>query len=166
MIARNDRPYGDVEKKALRYVPGLQRLYRAGVYATKEVTVPSFTLWPAISKPAQTQAIKNLKKGIKDPELREKVMPRFTFGCKRVLISNDYYPALAADNVDVVTDPIAKVTGWGPPAETLADTAEKENFDLVAVGHRGRGAVERLLLGSVADRLAQISHKPVLICRG
>ena len=56
--------------------------------------------------------------------------------------------------------------GWGPPAETLADTAEKENFDLVAVGHRGRGAVQRMLLGSVADRLAQISHKPVLVCRG
>ncbi len=111
VIPRNDRVYGDLEKKALRYVPGLQRLYRAGVYASKEATVPSFTLWPAISKPAQVAAIKNLEHGIKDPGLREKVMPRFAFGCKRVLISNDYYPALAADNVEVVTDPIAKVTG-------------------------------------------------------
>ena len=111
VIPRNDRTYGDLEKKALRWVPGLQRAYRTGVYWAKEVTVPSFTLWPKISKPAQTAAIKNLKKGIKDPELREKVTPHFTFGCKRVLISNDYYPALAADNVDVVTDPIVKVTG-------------------------------------------------------
>ena len=75
VIPRNDRTYGELEKKALRWVPGLQRAYRAGVYAAKEVTVPSFTLWPRISKPAQTAAIKNLKKGIKDPELREKVMP-------------------------------------------------------------------------------------------
>jgi cation diffusion facilitator CzcD-associated flavoprotein CzcO len=129
VIPRNDRTYSDLEKLALRHVPGLQRLYRAGVYAAKEVTVPSFTLWPAISKPAQTAAIKNLKKGIKDPELREKVMPRFTFGCKRVLISNDYYPALAADNVDVVTDPIAKVTG---SSIVTADGTERE-IDVLVV---------------------------------
>jgi nucleotide-binding universal stress UspA family protein len=54
---------------------------------------------------------------------------------------------------------------WGPPAETLANLAEQEGFDVVAVGHRGRGAVQRLLVGSVADRLAQISRKPVLVCR-
>jgi len=132
VIPRNDRPYGDLEKKALRYVPGLQRAYRTGIYAAKEVTVPSFTLWPAISKPAQTAAIKNLKKGIKDPELREKVMPRFTFGCKRVLISNDYYPALAAENVDVVTDPIAKVTG---SSIVTADGTEREiDVLIVATG--------------------------------
>lgn len=53
----------------------------------------------------------------------------------------------------------------GPPAETLARLAEERNVDIVAVGHRGRGAVQRLLLGSVADRLAQISRRPVLICR-
>jgi len=132
VIPRNDRTYGDLEKKALRWVPGLQRAYRAGVYASKEVTVPSFTLWPKISKPAQTAAIKNMKKAIKDPALREKVTPHFTFGCKRVLISNDYYPALAADNVDVVTDPIAKVTG---SSIVTADGAEREiDVLIVATG--------------------------------
>jgi nucleotide-binding universal stress UspA family protein len=53
----------------------------------------------------------------------------------------------------------------GPPAETIAKLAAEVDADLVAVGHRGRGAVTRLLLGSVADRLAQISPRPVLICR-
>ena len=70
-----------------------------------------------------------MKKGIKDPELREKVTPRFAFGCKRVLISNDYYPALAADNVDVVTDPIAKVTG---SSIVTADGTERE-IDVLVV---------------------------------
>ena len=55
---------------------------------------------------------------------------------------------------------------FGPPAERLAALVESGGFDLVAVGHRGRGAVQRALLGSVADRLAQISRKPVLIWRG
>jgi nucleotide-binding universal stress UspA family protein len=53
----------------------------------------------------------------------------------------------------------------GGPAETLAKLAGESGVDLVAVGHRGRGAVTRLLLGSVADRLAQISPRPVLIFR-
>lgn len=53
----------------------------------------------------------------------------------------------------------------GPAAETLARLARDAEVELVAVGHRGRGAVKRLLLGSVADRLAQISPRPVLICR-
>lgn len=53
----------------------------------------------------------------------------------------------------------------GPVAETLARVATEAEVELVAVGHRGRGAMKRLLLGSVADRLAQICTRPVLICR-
>ena len=51
----------------------------------------------------------------------------------------------------------------GRPAETLADLAEKRNAWLVVIGSRGRGAVARALLGSVADRLVRICHQPVLV---
>jgi nucleotide-binding universal stress UspA family protein len=54
----------------------------------------------------------------------------------------------------------------GGPAEVIAELASSEKADLVGGGHRGRGAVKRLFLGSVADRLAQISPRPVLIFRG
>ena len=50
----------------------------------------------------------------------------------------------------------------GRPAETLADLAEKKKAWLVIIGSRGRGAVARALLGSVADRLVRICHRPVL----
>ena len=53
----------------------------------------------------------------------------------------------------------------GSPAETLAQLAREGDVGLVVVGHRGRGAVQRMLLGSVADRLAQIAPCPVLISR-
>lgn len=53
----------------------------------------------------------------------------------------------------------------GAPAETLASAARAGAIDLVVVGHRGRNAVARALLGSVADRLAQISPKPLLVVR-
>ena len=53
----------------------------------------------------------------------------------------------------------------GPPVETIASTAADEDYELVAVGSTGKGAVKRLLLGSTADRLVQLSQKPVLVVR-
>ncbi|HZY02249.1 MAG TPA: universal stress protein [Anaeromyxobacteraceae bacterium] len=51
----------------------------------------------------------------------------------------------------------------GSPAETLAEAAAAPDVDLVVLGKRGRGAVARVLLGSVSDRLVHISPKPVLV---
>ena len=53
----------------------------------------------------------------------------------------------------------------GPPAEVIADIAIDEDYDLVICGNKGRGAVSRVLLGSVADRLVHICKRPVLVTR-
>ncbi len=53
----------------------------------------------------------------------------------------------------------------GSPAERLADVAETGNFDLVVVGSKGRGAVSRMLIGSVTDRLVHICKRPILVVR-
>jgi cyclohexanone monooxygenase len=111
VIPRNDRRYGALERRALRHLPWLRRLYRTGIYWAHEAYVPAFTIEPRLARPAQQAATANIHRGIADPALREKVTPHFAIGCKRILRSNTYYPALAADNVEVVTDPIAKVTG-------------------------------------------------------
>ena len=111
VIPRNEHRYSALEKAAFRHVPGLQRAARTAIYWGRELYVPAFTKWPKLALPAKQAALRNIRKGIKDPELRAKVTPTFEIGCKRILISNTYYPALAADNVDLVTDGIAKVTG-------------------------------------------------------
>jgi cation diffusion facilitator CzcD-associated flavoprotein CzcO len=111
IIPRNERAFTELEKAAFRYVPGLQRAVRGGVYAKLEGRVPAFNRFPALLKLVERQGRKNIAKAIKDPELRAKVTPDYRAGCKRILISNAWYPALAADNVDLVTDPVAKVTG-------------------------------------------------------
>jgi cation diffusion facilitator CzcD-associated flavoprotein CzcO len=123
VIPRNDRPYRRLERAALRVVPGLRRLYRTAVYWSHEAYVPAFTLQPRIAAPARLAALKNIERGISDPALRERVRPHFEFGCKRVLRSNTYYPALAADNTELVTDRIAKVTG---NAVVTEDGTERE----------------------------------------
>jgi nucleotide-binding universal stress UspA family protein len=53
----------------------------------------------------------------------------------------------------------------GPAAERIAEVAEKDSYDLVIVGSRGRNAVARIFLGSIADRLVHICKKPVLVVR-
>jgi cation diffusion facilitator CzcD-associated flavoprotein CzcO len=113
VIPRNDRLYPRLERQALRRIPALGRLYRTGIYWAHEGYVPAFTWQPRLAAPAQRAATINIQKAIEDPELRAKVTPVFRLGCKRVLRSNTYYPALAADNVDVVTDPIARITATG-----------------------------------------------------
>ncbi|HEY4882097.1 MAG TPA: universal stress protein [Myxococcales bacterium] len=67
-----------------------------------------------------------------------------------------------------VPDPLTAVDTAlleGSPAHRLAAEAKRDEIWLVVVGHRGRGSVERVLLGSVADRLTQLSSKPVLVVR-
>jgi cyclohexanone monooxygenase len=91
-------------------VPGAQRLARGLIYWGREAIAPIFTLQPALGRVAQRAAIKNISRSITDPAQRSRVTPNFVLGCKRVLISNDWYRALARDNVELITDGIARVT--------------------------------------------------------
>ena len=72
IVPRQDRAYPAIERAALRHVPGLQRLYRLGVFLARETYVPAFTAAPDIAKPAELLARGNIRKGISDPELRER----------------------------------------------------------------------------------------------
>src|SRR5699024_8579329 len=67
-------------------------------------------------------ALANIARGIADPKLRRRVTPDYEIGCKRILLSNTYYPALDQDHVDLVSDPITKVTG---DAVVTADGVER-----------------------------------------
>jgi cyclohexanone monooxygenase len=122
VLPRNDRAYGRLERLALRHVPGLRKLYRTAIYWSREGMVPGFTLDPKLAWPVKKLAMTNLAKGIADPELRARVTPTFEIGCKRILISNTYYPAIASDNVELVTNPIASVTS---DAIVTADGVER-----------------------------------------
>jgi cation diffusion facilitator CzcD-associated flavoprotein CzcO len=111
VIPRNDRRYTRLERLLFRHVPAVQKAYRTATYWARESYVPAFTWQPRLATPARRAALLNIARGIPDPALRERVTPDYAIGCKRILISNSYYPALARDHVDLVTDRIAKVTG-------------------------------------------------------
>jgi cyclohexanone monooxygenase len=94
--------------------------------------VPGFTVNPKLAAPAKKLALKNIAMGISDPDLRRAVTPNFEIGCKRILISNDYYPALAEEHVDLVTDRITSITPTGIVTE--GGTVREVDAIIVATG--------------------------------
>jgi cation diffusion facilitator CzcD-associated flavoprotein CzcO len=110
VIPRKDRAYSRFTKWAFAHVPLARRLYRAWLYWALEKNFFAFRRGSWLGKLSTFFARRHLKAQIADPALREALLPDFPIGCKRVLISDDYYPALARENVEVVTAPIERVT--------------------------------------------------------
>jgi cation diffusion facilitator CzcD-associated flavoprotein CzcO len=81
---------------------------RAVLYWLLETRVVGFRR-PWVMKLADRAGRWQLKRQVPDPELREKLLPDYTMGCKRILISDNYYPSLTHPNVELVTDGIAEV---------------------------------------------------------
>lgn len=112
VMERHDFKISERTQRNYARIPGLQRLERMKIYLQRESLALGFRN-PGLMRLIQRQAIKHMHKAIKDPALRKKLTPGYTLGCKRILISNDYYPALAQPNVDVVTAGIDRVTELG-----------------------------------------------------
>jgi cation diffusion facilitator CzcD-associated flavoprotein CzcO len=100
-------------KTVFRVVPGVQRLYRAALYWLHEARAIGFNNRPGLLKLISRLALAHMHRAVKDPELRRKLTPDYVMGCKRVLVADDYYPALTRDNVEVNVDGIRAVTERG-----------------------------------------------------
>jgi cation diffusion facilitator CzcD-associated flavoprotein CzcO len=113
VVPHRDRPITRLERALYRRIPALQRAVRAGVYASRELLVPGLAYRPQLLKVVEKVARKHIADQVPDPQLRAKVTPDYTIGCKRILPSNKWYPALSRDNVELVTDGIAEIRPEG-----------------------------------------------------
>ncbi|MGQ0481921.1 MAG: flavin-containing monooxygenase [Pseudonocardia sp.] len=133
ILPKFDRPISSVERWAFRTFPALQRAYRASIYARLEGRVLGF-LNPKAMSGLEVLAKAHIRRSIGDPSLRAAVTPDYTLGCKRILISNDYYPALARDNVSVETDDIVRVTERGVVTRDGAGHETEHEVDTIVFG--------------------------------
>jgi cation diffusion facilitator CzcD-associated flavoprotein CzcO len=108
VFPKPDRPTTERMRTLFRLFPFLQWLYRAFIYWMLEARVFAFVR-PQLMKQAERLARRFIASQIADPELRRKVTPDYTMGCKRILLADDYYPALGRQNVSVLTDGIREV---------------------------------------------------------
>ena len=129
VVPHRDRETSHWERALYRALPPAQRLVRAFVYASRELFV--FTLMhPRAGSLPERAGRKHLRDQVPDSELRAKLTPRYRIGCKRTLISNDYYPALRQPNVELVTD---SITAIAPRGVITADGEERE-VDTIILG--------------------------------
>lgn len=154
ILPRHDRPYGAGAKTLLGIAP-LRRLYRASLFWRRELTALfGFTRVSRLTAAAESLARAHLKRAIPDPDLRRRLTPSYRLGCKRVLLSDDFYPALTRPDVSLVTQAIREVT---PHSIVTADGAEHAlDVLILATGFSPSGSFDRLALtGREGRTLAQ-----------
>jgi cation diffusion facilitator CzcD-associated flavoprotein CzcO len=108
ILPRHQHDFTPRQQRWFRRFPAAQRAARGTIYLAREAMVLGFRN-PRAMRVVQRVALRHLRQAIPAPALRQKLTPDWTLGCKRVLLSNDYLPALAQPNVEVVTDGIAEV---------------------------------------------------------
>jgi cation diffusion facilitator CzcD-associated flavoprotein CzcO len=108
ILPRNDRAIPTWRKRLYAAAPATQAVVRAGIHATREAMGLPFR-HPSVAPLVRRMAMRHLEASIEDPALRAKLTPSYTIGCKRILISDDYLPALEQPNVELVTPRVASV---------------------------------------------------------
>ncbi|WP_243792352.1 NAD(P)/FAD-dependent oxidoreductase [Saccharopolyspora gloriosae] len=122
-----DREIPEKVRKLFRRVPLLQRAARAAVYWTLEFRSVAVLRSKLLGKISEHLAKRYIRRVVKDPEVREAVVPKYSMGCKRILLSSDYYPALNRPNVDLRTSGVAEVK------ENSVVTGEGEEYPVDAI---------------------------------
>lgn len=127
ILPKPDRAISNFEKKMFAALPFTRQLLRSALYWRNELFAIGFVSKPGIMNVAKKMALKHIEQTIADPTLRKKVTPTYTVGCKRVLLSNEYYQTLSRPNVDVITDGITEVNATG------VVTADGKQHDVDAI---------------------------------
>jgi cation diffusion facilitator CzcD-associated flavoprotein CzcO len=111
LIPRGDRPYTEAETRRFTRFPWLTKLYRGLLWARQELLYSVMVGQSFFTRRWTQMSIDHMHESITDPALREALTPDYPIGAKRILIHDDYFPALARDNVRLVTSPIERVDG-------------------------------------------------------
>jgi len=122
IIPRRDRAYSKLSRWIFSNIPGAARLYRWLLYWIAELRWPSFLRDSIFNRLGRYLGLFHLRRQIPDVALRARLTPDYVIGCKRILRSDDFYPALLRDNVELVTRGIVRIE---PDAIVTADDARQ-----------------------------------------
>ena len=147
VLAKPDRAYRARALRRFRRVPGLLRLSREANYFSNELRSLGFNTEPRLLFAHRARFREHLARQVPDPDLRQKLTPTDPMGCKRILMSNDWYPALQLPQVEVVDDRISEVR---PHSIVTADGTERP-VDTIVLG-TGFAATEFLAPMTITGR--------------
>jgi len=123
-LPRRNRRYNSLIRSAVAMIPGLQSLRRRFVFQYTESLTLAIRHPRTVGRLAGLRSAAFMRAQLKDQELRRRAWPDYTFGCKRILFSSHYLPALQRPNVELVDQPIASMTAAG------IVTADGEHHDV------------------------------------
>jgi cation diffusion facilitator CzcD-associated flavoprotein CzcO len=126
-MPRRNRRYNATVRSAIRRIPGLQALRRRFVFEYTESLTLAIRHPKGFGRIARARSETFMRSQLKDPAVREKAWPDYTFGCKRILFSSHYLPALQRPNVELVTDSIAHMT----PTGIVTERGDEHELDCV-----------------------------------
>ena len=109
IVPRADRPVKRSAQWLYRHLPPFQKAVRGVLYLFREFLVVGLAKRRRFLEPVAKLARSHLERQVRDPKLRAALTPDYTIGCKRILISNDYYPAVSAPNAELVTAGLAEI---------------------------------------------------------
>ncbi|HMD52054.1 MAG TPA: NAD(P)/FAD-dependent oxidoreductase [Solirubrobacteraceae bacterium] len=153
-IAKADFAYSERAKRLFERFPAVQRLDRMLTFAFMDVGAAGMTSHRALLAPFRAAGRHQIEKTIKDPELRGKVTPTDEIGCKRIMLTDEWYPTLLEPNVELITESIAEVTPTGVRLEGGAE--RPADVIVLATGFRTHGFVAPMeIVGAGGRRLAE-----------
>jgi cation diffusion facilitator CzcD-associated flavoprotein CzcO len=138
-LAKNDFEYRERTKRLFERFPILRRVDRAATFAFLETATAAMTSRKWLLPLFRASARHQINRAIKDPELRRKVTPTDELGCKRIMLTDDWYPTLTRPNVELVTDRIAEITPAG--IRTADGTERPADVLILATGFKSHAFV-------------------------
>ncbi|MFZ0092009.1 MAG: NAD(P)/FAD-dependent oxidoreductase [Solirubrobacteraceae bacterium] len=130
VMPHGNRAITDWERALYRKAPLAQRAVRGGVYASRELLVLGFAKRPRLMRLLERLSRAHMSKQISDPQLLRNVIPGYALGCKRIVPSNRWYPALCAENVELVPAGLAEVR----PRSVIDTTGAEREVDAIIFG--------------------------------
>ncbi|MFD5515742.1 flavin-containing monooxygenase [Streptomyces sp. NPDC127066] len=165
VMPRVDRAISGVERWLHRQVPFTTKGRRGLLWGIRELQVQAFTKRPHQLGVVERLAKRNIARAVKDPELRKKLTPDYRIGCKRILLSNAYYPALTQPNVDVVASGLAEIDG----STLVAADGTRAEVDAIVFGtgfHVTDMPIAERVVGADGRTLAQAWETGMKSLRG
>jgi cation diffusion facilitator CzcD-associated flavoprotein CzcO len=137
VLPRFDRAIGARERMLRHRIPGYGWAIRTLLYWFLEVRAYGFTVKPELLHQREALALGYLRRKVADPALQRALTPDYRMGCKRVLISDDYYDAVQRPNVTLVTEAVAAIEEHG--VRTAGGTSYDADVVVYATGFNATG---------------------------
>ncbi len=146
-IPKMDHAYSPRMRRLFKRFPAIQRMDRRAIFAFMDIGALAMTKYRWLMPPFRAVAKRNITKAIKDPELLRKVTPTDEVGCKRIMLTDEWYPTLTRPNVHLVTDRVEEITPIG--VKTVDGAERPADVIVLATGFKTHGFVAPMAVTGV-----------------